>query len=64
VAAFRRSTLEELIEEISSQLGKAQAASDPFRGMLAYKPELLDQVMESVMKTREGHLLSQRQGGA
>jgi hypothetical protein len=64
MAPSHRSTLEGEFQEISSQLGKAQAANDPFRGMLAYKPELLDQVMTSVMKARETQLLSQSQGGA
>jgi hypothetical protein len=64
VAAFRRSTLEELIEEISSQLGKAQTASDPSRGMFAHESELIDHVVEWAMKACEKHPLSQSQGGA
>ena len=57
IAKIRHRTLEELIEEIISQLGEAEAANDPFLGMLAHEPELVDQVIESVMKAREEHPL-------
>jgi hypothetical protein len=55
VAKIRHRTLEELIQEIISQLGEAEAANDPFLGMFAHEPELVDQVIESVMKAREEH---------
>jgi hypothetical protein len=64
VAAFHRCTLEELIQEIGNQLGKAQAASDPVRGRLAPEPELRDQVMAAAMQAREKYPPSQSQGGA
>jgi hypothetical protein len=61
IAKIRHRTLEELIQEIISQLGEAEAANDPFlgmfAGMFAHEPELVDQVIESVMKAREEHPL-------
>jgi hypothetical protein len=57
IAKIRHRTLEELIQEIISQLGEAEAASDPFLGMFAHEPELVDQVIESAMKAREEHPL-------
>jgi hypothetical protein len=57
IAKIRHRTLEELIQEIISQLGEDEAANDPFLGMFAHDPELVDQVIESVMKAREEHPL-------
>ena len=47
--------MEELIQEIIGQFGEAEAANDPFLGMFAHEPELVDQVIESVMTAREEH---------
>ena len=61
-AESRRCTLEELISEIIGQLGTAGAESDPFLGMFAGEPELMDQVVASAMKAREDHPLRQTCG--
>jgi hypothetical protein len=57
ITKLRHRTLEELIQEIISQLGEAETANDPFLGMFAHEPELVDQVTESAMKAREEHPL-------
>ena len=55
IAKIRHCTLEELIQEIIGQFGEAEAANDSFLGMFAHEPELVDQVIESVMTAREEH---------
>jgi len=62
LAESRRCTLEELIKEIIEQLGVAEAANDPFLGMFAHEPELIDQIIESAMKAREEHPMRQSSG--
>ena len=62
LAESRRCTLEELIAEIIGQLGAASAEHDPFLGMFASEPELMDQVVASAMKAREDHPLRQTYG--
>ncbi len=62
VAEARRCTLEELITEIIEQLGTARAEKDPFLGMFADEPEVIDQVVESAMQAREKHPLRQTRG--
>jgi hypothetical protein len=57
IAACHHCTLEELIKEIISRLGEAEGVNDPLLGMLAHEPELMDQVMESVIRAREEHPL-------
>jgi hypothetical protein len=57
IAKIRHRTLEQLIQEIISQLSEAEAASDPFLGMFAHESELVDQVTASAMKAREEHPL-------
>ena len=54
--------MEEVIKEIISQLGKAQARREPCQEMFAHEPQLIDQVMELVMKAREQHPLRQSRG--
>jgi hypothetical protein len=55
IAKIRHRSLEELIQEIIGQFGEAEAANDPFLGKFAHEPELVDQVIESVMTAREEH---------
>lgn len=57
LAESRRCTLEQLVKELLEQAGVAEATSDPFLGMFAQEPELMDQVVESAMRAREEHLL-------
>jgi hypothetical protein len=59
VAASRRCTLDEVIQAISSQLARAEAARVPLWGVFAPEPELIDQVAESAMQAREKRLLRQ-----
>jgi len=55
LAEFRRCSLEELITEIIEQMEVSETADDPFLGMFADEPELIDQVIESIMMAREAH---------
>ena len=60
-AETRGCSIEHLIEEMLRQMAKSETGSDPFLGMFADEPELLDEVVESAMRAREKHGL--RQGG-
>ncbi len=53
LAAVRQCSLEDLIREIIEQMEISETADDPFLGMFADEPELIDQVMESTMVARE-----------
>jgi hypothetical protein len=55
LAAARQCSLEELIRDLLQQV--QQLPQDPYLGMLADEPELIDQVIESAMKAREEHPL-------
>jgi hypothetical protein len=56
-AALRHYTLEELLKEIIERLGGAEAQSDPFLGMCANEPTLMDEVVASAMQARTEHPL-------
>ena len=62
LAASRQCTLEELIKEVVERLEAPDAASEPFLGMFADEPDLIDQVMVSTMMARETHPLRQSNG--
>ena len=55
VAGARRSSLETLITEIIRQLALLEARHDPLLGMFAHEPDVMDQVMATVMTARESH---------
>jgi hypothetical protein len=57
LAEYRRIAPEDLIQEMVTR-----AMSDPFLGMLADEPELIDQVTEEAMRAREEHPLRQDRG--
>lgn len=57
MAASRHRTIEALIKEIIEQLGASDSTEDPFLGMFADEPELMDQVVQSAMQAREEHPL-------
>jgi len=62
IAESRHCSLEELIKEIIEGMGVTETIRDPFLGMFADEPELIDQMMESIMEAREKHLLRQSDG--
>ena len=62
LAESRWGGLEELITEIIEQMEVVETADDPFLGMFADEPELIDQVIESIMMAREAHPLRQSNG--
>ncbi len=62
LAAARQCSLGDLIREIIEQIETSETKDDPFLGMFADEPELIDQVMESTMMAREAHPLRQSNG--
>jgi len=62
LAASRQCSLEELIKEIIEQMEVSEIADEPFLGMFADEPELIDQMMASTMMAREAHPLRQSNG--
>jgi hypothetical protein len=57
VATRRHSSLEALIAEIIDLLAGAAGTDDPLIGMFSHEPDLIDQVVHSVMSAREMHPL-------
>ena len=51
-AALRHSTLEELLKDIIEHLGGVETQSDPFLGMCADEPALMDEVVALAMQAR------------
>ena len=61
LAQARRSTVEAVITEIVAT-GLSEAVADPWLGMFADEPELLDTVVSSAMDTRERDTLRTNDG--
>lgn len=59
LSRLRRRTLEELLKETIEQMRVTEPTNDRVLGMFADEPELMDQVIESVMTARENHPLRQ-----
>ena len=57
LAEARRYTLEAFIVEIIERLALIGKKPDPLLGMFADEPEMIDQVIESVMAAREMYAL-------
>lgn len=57
LSRLRRCTLEELLKEAIEQMRVIEPTNDRVLGMFADEPELMDQVIESTMLTRENHPL-------
>jgi hypothetical protein len=57
-----RCTVEQLLKELIEQLEVAPPMVDVFLGLFAQEPELIDQVVESVMQVHEQHPLRQSGG--
>ncbi len=62
LAEARRCTVGQLLKELIEQLEVAPPAVDVFLGLFAQEPELVNQVVESVMQAREQHPLRQSGG--
>jgi hypothetical protein len=62
LAESRHCSMEQLIKEVIEELGVTEATIDPFLGMFAKEPELIDRVVESAMRAREEHPLRQSGG--
>jgi hypothetical protein len=59
LAASRQCTLEELLKDLIEYLERIAGGDDPFLGMFADEPILIDQVVASAMQAREAHPLRQ-----
>lgn len=57
LAQSRRCTVEQLLKEMLEQLGVAERTTDPFLGMFAQEPQMVDELIESAMTAREEHPL-------
>ena len=57
LAGARHYTLERLVVKIIEQLATIETKTDPLLGMFVQEPELIDQVIASVMLSREIHPL-------
>ncbi len=62
LAEARQYSLQALIIEIIEQLAKISPKANPLLGMFAQEPELLDQVLEAAMRSRETVPLRQTNG--
>ena len=62
VAGARLCSVANLVKELLEPLSKPALSRDPFEGMFADEPELMDEVVESAMKAREEQPL-RRSGG-
>jgi hypothetical protein len=62
LAGARHYTLESFIIKIIEQLAILETKSDPLLGMFADEPEVMDQIIASVMRSREMHPLRQING--
>ena len=52
----------QLLKELIEQLEMAPPTVNVFLGLFAQEPELVDQVVESIMQAREQHPLRQSDG--
>lgn len=57
LAASRHSTVEELLKACIESLAMTEAVADPFLGMFAQEPALIDQVVAAAMQARKEHPL-------
>ena len=62
LAKARRCTVEQLLKKLIEQLDVVPPTVDVFLGLFAQEPELVDQVVESVMQAREQHPMRQSGG--
>jgi hypothetical protein len=53
LAAERQITPEELIRDLVAQADEPAPVKDPFLGLLADEPELIEQIVEEAMTARE-----------
>jgi hypothetical protein len=53
IADRRRATVEGLIQDLVERLVTTQTDEDPFLGMFAQEPDLVDAIVASAMHTRE-----------
>lgn len=57
IAQTQSRSLEELIAEIINSLGALELTNDPVLGLFARDVDLMDQIVETAMQSREAHSL-------
>jgi hypothetical protein len=62
LAHSRRCTVEQLLKEMFEHLRVAETTTDPFLGMFAQEPQIVDELIESAMTAREAHPLKLSSG--
>ena len=62
IAELRKCTLEELIREVIEQIKDSETKKDSIIGMFADETDLIDQLLESAMESRESQPLRQKNG--
>jgi predicted transcriptional regulator len=56
LAESRQCTLSELITEVVKLLANIKVTKDPWMGLLADEPELVDEILEEAMRNRSSQL--------
>ncbi len=62
LAKSRHSDLSQLITDAIDQLAVTEADNYPLLGLYADEPELIDEILEEIMRDRAAHPLNQRFG--
>jgi hypothetical protein len=62
LAESRRCTLPELIAEVIKLLAAAKVAKDPWMGLFADEPKLVDEILEEALRNRAAQLFNQTIG--
>jgi len=61
VALFRQTTLEMLLQQVVEKLAMIKIVDDPLWGLFADEADFIDQMIESLMQTRQHQVLSRLQ---
>jgi hypothetical protein len=62
LAESRKCTLPELIAEVIKLLAAPKVAKDPWMGLFADEPELVDEILEEALRNRAAQLFNQTIG--
>ncbi|MEQ8998056.1 MAG: hypothetical protein RID53_16310 [Coleofasciculus sp. B1-GNL1-01] len=62
LAESRQSTLPELIADVIKLLVRQKRTKDPWLGLVADEPELVDEILEEALKNRRVQLFNEKIG--
>ncbi|MEQ8381568.1 MAG: hypothetical protein RH949_04250 [Coleofasciculus sp. A1-SPW-01] len=62
LAEYRQSTLPELIADVIKLLIRQKRTKDPWLGLVADEPELVDEILEEALKNRRVQLFNENIG--